>query len=98
MAKIIGIDLGTTNSEAGYMEGGTPRIIPSAEGSAYGGKMFPSVVALPKDGILVGEAAKRQAVLQPDKTVMQIKRKIGPDYKVPADGQEYKPHEISAII
>src|SRR5439155_655721 len=54
MAKIIGIDLGTTNSEAGYMEGGAPKIIPSAEGSAYGGKMFPSVVAFTKDGILVG--------------------------------------------
>src|SRR5436189_226332 len=76
MAKIIGIDLGTTNSEAAYMEGGAPKIIPSAEGSAYGGKMFPSVVAFTKDGILVGEPAKRQAVLNPDKTVMQIKRKM----------------------
>ncbi|TMA00471.1 MAG: molecular chaperone DnaK, partial [Methanobacteriota archaeon] len=74
MAKIIGIDLGTTNSEAACMEGGAPKIIPSAEGSAYGGKMFPSVVAFTKDGILVGEPAKRQAVLNPDKTVMQIKR------------------------
>src|SRR5437879_11930790 len=63
MAKIIGIDLGTTNSEAAYMEGGTPRIIPSAEGSAYGGKMFPSVVAFKKDGDLVGEAGKSQADL-----------------------------------
>src|SRR5882762_5124130 len=79
MAKIIGIDLGTTNSEAGYMEAGTPKIIPSAEGSAYGGKMFPSVVAFTKDGILVGEPAKRQAVLNPDKTIMQIKRKIKTD-------------------
>src|SRR5436309_1306988 len=98
MAKIIGIDLGTTNSEAAYMEGGTPRIIPSAEGSAYGGKMFPSVVAFTKDGILVGEPAKRQAVLNPDRTVMQIKRKMGTDYKVRIDGKDYTPQEISAMI
>src|SRR2546422_1042826 len=98
MAKIIGIDLGTTNSEAAYMEGGTPRIIPSAEGSAYGGKMFPSVVAFTKDGILVGEPAKRQAVLNPDRTVMQIKRKMGTDYKVRIDGKDYTLQEISAMI
>src|SRR6195256_6639088 len=98
MAKIIGIDLGTTNSEGGYMEGGTPKIIPSAEGSAYGGKMFPSVVAFTKDGILVGEPAKRQAVLNPEKTIMQIKRKMGTDYKVRIDGKDYSPQEISAMI
>src|SRR5881398_4089636 len=98
MAKIIGIDLGTTNSEAAYMEGGTPRIIPSAEGSAYGGKMFPSVVAFTKDGILVGEPAKRQAVLNPEKTIMQIKRKMGTDYKVRIEGKDYTPQEISAMI
>ncbi len=98
MAKIIGIDLGTTNSEAAYMEGGTPRIIPSAEGSAYGGKMFPSVVAFTKEGILVGEPAKRQAVLNPDRTVMQIKRKMGTDYRVRIDGKDYTPQEISAMI
>src|SRR6266516_1783954 len=98
MAKIIGIDLGTTNSEAAYMEGGTPKIIPSAEGSAYGGKMFPSVVAFTKDGILVGEPAKRQAVLNPEKTIMQIKRKMGTDYKVRIDGRDYTPPEISAMI
>src|SRR3989442_369161 len=98
MAKIIGIDLGTTNSEAAYMEGGAPRIIPSAEGSAYGGKMFRSVVASTKDGILVGEPAKRQAVLNPDRTVMQIKRKMGTDYKVVIDGKVYTPQEISAMI
>src|SRR5881398_1003322 len=98
MAKIIGIDLGTTNSEAAYMEGGAPKIIPSAEGSAYGGKMFPSVVAFTKDGILVGEPAKRQAVLNPDRTVMQIKRKMGTDYKVRIDGKDYTPQEISAMI
>src|SRR5437867_1520180 len=98
MAKIIGIDLGTTNSEAGYMEGGAPKIIPSAEGSAYGGKMFPSVVAFTKDGILVGEPAKHQAVLNPEKTIMQIKRKMGTDYKVRIDGKDYTPQEISAMI
>ena len=98
MPKIIGIDHGTTNSEAAYMEGGQPKIIPSAEGSAYGGKMFPSVVAFTKDGVLVGEPAKRQAVLNPDKTVMQIKRKMGTDYTVRIDGKEYTPPEISAMI
>jgi molecular chaperone DnaK len=98
MPRIIGIDLGTTNSEAAYMEGGTPRIIPSAEGSAYGGKMFPSVVAFTKDGILVGEPAKRQAVLNPDRTVMQIKRKMGTDHRVKIDGKDYTPQEISAMV
>jgi len=98
MAKIIGIDLGTTNSEGAYMEAGTPRIIPSAEGSTYGGKMFPSVVAFTKDGILVGEPAKRQAVLNPEKTVMQIKRKMGTDHKVRIDGKDYTPQEISAMV
>ena len=99
MAKIIGIDLGTTNSEAAYMEGGTPRIIPSAEGSTYGGKMFPSVVAFTKDGqILVGEPAKRQAVMNPERTIMQIKRKMGTDFKVAIDGKSHTPQEISAMI
>src|SRR5438094_1581234 len=99
MAKIIGIDLGTTNSEAAYMEGGAPKIIPSAEGSTYGGKMFPSVVAFTKDGqILVGEPAKRQAVLNPERTIMQIKRKMGTDFKVMIDGKPYSPQEISAMI
>jgi len=98
MPKIIGIDLGTTNSEAAYMEGGMPKIIPSAEGSTYGGKMFPSVVAFTKDGILVGEPAKRQAVLNPDKTIMQIKRKMGTDHKERIDGKDYTPQEISAMV
>ncbi len=99
MAKIIGIDLGTTNSEAAYMEGGAPKIIPSAEGSTYGGKMFPSVVAFTKDGqILVGEPAKRQAVLNPERTIMQIKRKMGTDHKVTIDGKTYTPQEISAMV
>ena len=98
MAKIIGIDLGTTNSEAGYMEAGQPKIIPSAEGSTYGGKMFPSVVAFTKDGVIVGEPAKRQAVLNPEKTVIQIKRKMGTDHKVTIDGKPYTPQEISAMV
>ena len=99
MAKIIGIDLGTTNSEAAYMEAGTPKIIPSAEGSTYGGKMFPSVIAFTKDGqILVGEPAKRQAVLNPERTVMQIKRKMGTDYTVTIDKKSYTPQELSAMI
>ncbi len=99
MPKIIGIDLGTTNSEAAYMEGGTPKIIPSAEGSTYGGKMFPSVIAFTKDNqILVGEPAKRQAVLNPERTVMQIKRKMGTDYKIRIDDKSYTPQELSAMI
>ena len=99
MPRIIGIDLGTTNSEAGYMEGGTPKIIPSAEGSTYGGKMFPSVIAFTKDGqILVGEPAKRQAILNPERTVIQIKRKMGTDYKVTIDDKSYTPQEISAMV
>ena len=99
MLKIIGIDLGTTNSEAAVMQGGQPKVIPSAEGSTYGGKMFPSVVAVKEDGeILVGEPAKRQAVLNPDRTVMQIKRKMGTDYRVKIGGKEYSPPEISAMV
>src|SRR2546426_12119127 len=74
MAKIIGIDLGTTNSEAAYMEGGTPRIIPSAEGSAYGGEEFPSGVGLTKGGVLVGEPAERHAAPDPDQTGQEIQR------------------------
>lgn len=99
MAKIIGIDLGTTNSEAAYMEGGRPVIIPSAEGSTFGGKMFPSVVAFTKDGErLVGEPAKRQAVLNPERTISRIKRKMGTDYTVTIGNKTYTPQEISAMI
>lgn len=99
MAKIIGIDLGTTNSEAAYLEGGRPKIIPSAEGTSFGGKMFPSVVAFVEDGQrLVGEAAKRQAVLNPEKTVLRIKRKMGTDHKVTIGDKTYTPQEISAMI
>ncbi|MEE9152197.1 MAG: molecular chaperone DnaK [Thermoplasmata archaeon] len=99
MAKIIGIDLGTTNSEAAHMEGGRPVIIPSAEGSTFGGKMFPSVVAFTKEGErLVGEPAKRQAVLNPERTIMRIKRKMGTDYTVTIDDKTYTAQEISAMI
>src|SRR2546426_12836158 len=98
MAKIIGIDLGTTNSEAGYIEGGTPRIIPSAEGSAYGGEMFPSVVAFTKEGILVGGPAKRQAGLKPQPCRVPNKREKGGGYKGRGDGEDYNPHGISAVI
>ena len=101
MAKevIIGIDLGTTNSEAAYLEGGRPVIIPSAEGSTFGGKMFPSVVAFTKDGErIVGDPAKRQAVLNPDNTIMNIKREMGTKHKVTIKKKKYSPEEISAMI
>ncbi|MCK4756850.1 MAG: molecular chaperone DnaK, partial [Thermoplasmata archaeon] len=99
MSKIIGIDLGTTNSEAAFLEAGRPKIIPSAEGNTYGGKNFPSVVAFTKDGErLVGEAAKRQAVLNPERTISRIKRKMGTDYKVTIDDKSYSAQEISAMI
>jgi molecular chaperone DnaK len=99
MGRIIGIDLGTTNSEAAVMEGGKPRIIPSAEGNVYGGKNFPSVVAFTKEGeVLVGDAAKRQAVLNPERTVSRIKRKMGSSYKVTIDDKSYTPQQVSAMI
>lgn len=97
--KIIGIDLGTTNSAAAVMMGGKVTIIPSAEGPTIHGKMFPSVVAFTKDGqILVGEPAKRQAAMNPERTIREVKRKMGTDYKYKIDGKEYTPQEISAMI
>ncbi|MGC8848964.1 MAG: molecular chaperone DnaK [Candidatus Bathyarchaeia archaeon] len=97
--KIIGIDLGTSNSAAAVMIGGKPVIIPSAEGTTVGGKAFPSIVAFTKDGqILVGEPARRQAVTNPEGTVTAIKRKMGTDYKVKIFGKEYTPQQISAFI
>lgn len=97
--KIIGIDLGTTNSAAAVMLGGRPVIIPSAEGTTIGGKAFPSVVAFTKDGqLLVGEPARRQAILNPEGTITAIKRKMGTDYKVKVFGKEYTPQQISAFI
>ena len=99
MAKIIGIDLGTSNSAAAVMEGGRPTIIPSAEGTSIGGKAFPSYVAFTKDGqLLVGEPARRQAVTNPEGTIVAIKRKMGTDYKVKVNGKEYTPQQISAFI
>jgi molecular chaperone DnaK len=95
MGKIIGIDLGTTNSEVAVMEAGKPTIIKSAEGQPY----FPSVVAFTKDGeMLVGETAKRQAVTNPENTVMRIKRKMGSGEKVTIQGKKYTPEQISAFI
>jgi molecular chaperone DnaK len=97
--KIIGIDLGTTNSAAAVMEAGRPVVIPSAEGPTAAGKMFPSVVAFTTDGqLLVGEPAKRQVVTNPDGTIFEIKRKMGTDYKVRIAGKEFTPQQISSFI
>ena len=99
MAKVIGIDLGTSNSAAAIMQGGRPGIIPSAEGTSLGGKAFPSYVAFTKDGQrLVGEPARRQAAINPEGTVQAIKRKMGTDYKVKILGKEYTPQQLSAFI
>jgi molecular chaperone DnaK len=99
MAKIIGIDLGTSNSAAFVLEGGKPTIIPSAEGTSIGGKSFPSYVAFTKDGeLLVGEPARRQAVVNPTGTIQAAKRKMGEDFKFKAHGKEYTPQQISAFI
>lgn len=99
MAKIIGIDLGTSNSAASVLSGGRPIVIPSAEGTSLGGKAFPSYVAFTKDGqVLVGEPAKRQAVTNPEGTITGIKRKMGTDSKVEVYGKKYTPQEISAHI
>ena len=97
--RILGIDLGTTNSAAAIMEAGRPVIIPSAEGPTIAGKMFPSVVAFTKDEqLLVGEPAKRQAVTNPEGTVFEIKRKMGTDHKENIHEKEYTPQQISAFI
>jgi molecular chaperone DnaK len=99
VAKIIGIDLGTSNSAAAVLIGGRPTIVPSAEGTSIGGKAFPSYVAFTKDGqVLVGEPARRQAVTNPEGTITGIKRKMGTDYKVRVYGKEYTPEEVSAQI
>ena len=107
MSKIIGIDLGTSNSAAAVVEAGKPVIIPSAEGTTLGGKAFPSYVAFAKEGeLLVGEPARRQAVINPERTILAIKRKMGTDYKVKIDdpstssgqAKEYTPQQISAFI
>lgn len=99
MSKVIGIDLGTSNSAAAVLEGGKPRIIPSAEGNTLYGKAFPSVVAFTKDGqVLVGEPARRQAVSNPDGTVMAAKRKMGTSHMYKIYGKDYSPQQISAFI
>jgi len=95
MGKIIGIDLGTTNSCVAVIEGGEPQVIPNAEGN----RTTPSVVAFTKDGErLVGQVAKRQAITNPDRTIVSIKREMGTAYKVDVDGKQYTPQEISAMI
>ncbi len=95
MAKIIGIDLGTTNSCVSVIEGGEPVVIPNAEGA----RTTPSVVAFSKNGErMVGQVAKRQAITNPDRTVISIKREMGTSYKVNIDGKSYTPQEISAMI
>ncbi len=100
MAKVIGIDLGTSNSAAAVMEGGRPVILPSAEGAGVAsGKAFPSYVAFTKDGQrLVGEPARRQAAINPEGTIYAAKRKMGQDFKFKAHGKEYTPQQISAFI
>ena len=99
MAKIIGIDLGTSNSAASVLEAGRAKIIPSAEGASLYGKAFPSVVGFQKDGsVLVGEPAKRQAVSNPKGTVMGAKRKMGTNFKYKINNKDYTPQQISALV
>ena len=99
MAKIIGIDLGTSNTAAAVMEGGKVTIIPSAEGTSLGGKAFPSYVAFAKDGqMLVGEPARRQAVANPEGTVSAFKRKMGTDHKYSISGKEFTPQQLAAFL
>ena len=99
MSKIIGIDLGTSNTAAAVMEGGKPTIIPSAEGNSIGGKAFPSYVAFTKDGQrLVGEPARKQAVLNPEGTATAFKRRMGENYKFDLRGNEFTPQQLSAFV
>ena len=99
MSKIIGIDLGTSNSAASFLEGGKPKIIPSAEGVSLYGKAFPSIVAFTKEGqMLVGEPAKRQAITNPERTISGAKRKMGTDFKYKIGSKDYTPQQISAFI
>ena len=99
MSKIVGIDLGTSNSAAAFLEAGKPKIIPSSEGASVYGKAFPSYVAFTKDGqLLVGEPAKRQAVSNPERTFTAFKRKMGTDFRYKANGKEYSPQQLSAFI
>jgi molecular chaperone DnaK len=99
MSKIIGIDLGTSNSAAAALVGGKPTIIQAAEGTSIGGKSFPSVVAFSKEGqLMVGEPARRQMLSNPEGTVLAAKRKMGTDYKFRVYGKEYTPQQISSFI
>ncbi|MCZ6583390.1 MAG: molecular chaperone DnaK [Thaumarchaeota archaeon] len=99
MVKIIGIDLGTSNSAAAVVMGGKPTLISAAEGTTIGGKAFPSYVAFSKDGdLIVGEPARRQIVTNPDNTIFAVKRKMGTDHVYKIQGKEYKPQQISAFI
>jgi len=100
MSKIIGIDLGTSNSAAAVLEGGRPVIIPSSEGTTVGGgKAFPSYVAFTKDGqLIVGEPARRQAISNPEGTVTAFKRKMGTDYQYTLHGKKYTPQQLSAFL
>ena len=94
MSKVIGIDLGTTNSVVAVMEGGEPVVIPNPEGN----RITASVVSFSKTGErLVGQVAKRQAIINPDRTILSIKRKMGTDYKVEIDGQEYTLRDFCMI-
>ena len=95
MSKIIGIDLGTTNSCVAVIEGGEPVVIANAEGA----RTTPSVVAFSKDGErMVGQVAKRQAITNPDRTISSIKRQMGTDYGVKIDDKRFTPQEISAMV
>ena len=97
--KIIGIDLGTSNSAAAVIQGGKPTLIPAAEGTTVAGKAFPSIVAFTKDGdLLVGEPARRQAVTNPDNTIREAKRKMGTEFMYKIQDKDYKPQQISAFI
>ncbi|MBL8029884.1 MAG: molecular chaperone DnaK [Candidatus Doudnabacteria bacterium] len=99
MAKIIGIDLGTSNSAASVMQGASPVMIPAAEGTSLGGKAFPSYVAFTKEGqLLVGEPARRQAITNPEGTIYEAKRKMGTNFRYNINGKEYSPEQISAFI
>src|SRR5580698_1263828 len=99
MPKIIGIDLGTSNSAAAVMQGGSPVIIPAAEGTSAAGKAFPSYVAFTKDGqLLVGEPARRQAPINSEGTIYASKRKMGTDFKFKVFGKEYTPQQAGSFI
>src|SRR4029078_3297423 len=99
MGKIVGIDLGTSNSAAAVLIGGKPTIIQAAEGTSVGGKAFPSYVAFTKDGqLLGGEPARRQTITNSEGTVIAAKRKMGTDFKFKIYGKEYTPQQISAFI